>query len=36
MEKSYKPFFTRIIPKDVAEQWLKQAELISKTIQENT
>jgi hypothetical protein len=35
MEKSYKPFFTRIIPKDIAEQWLKQAELILKTIQDN-
>jgi len=35
MEKSYKPFFTRIIPKDVAEQWLKQAKLILKTIQNN-
>lgn len=35
MEKSYKPFFTRIIPRDVAEQWLKQAKLILKTIQDN-
>src|SRR3989339_807886 len=36
MEKSYKPFYTRIISKEVAEQWLKQCKLILQTIQENT
>ena len=36
METSYKPFFTRIIPKEVAMQWLNQANLILKTIDENT
>jgi len=36
METSYKPFFTRIIPMDVAIQWLDQANLILKTIDENT
>ena len=36
METSYEPFFTRIIPKDVAMQWLDQANLILKTIDQNT
>lgn len=36
MEKSYKPFYTRIIPKEAAEQWLKQCKLLLKTIHNNT
>ena len=35
MEKKYKPFFTRIIPKDLAMQWLNQADTILTTIREN-
>lgn len=31
--KNYTSFFTRIIPKDVAEQWLKQCKLLLQTIQ---
>ncbi|AXK60436.1 hypothetical protein [Candidatus Chromulinivorax destructor] len=36
MKKSYKPFYTRIIPKEVAEQWLKQCKLLLQTIHDNT
>lgn len=35
MESSYQPFFTHIIPQNVAIQWLEQASLILKTIQDN-
>lgn len=35
MKKKYKPFFTRIIPKDLAMQWLGQADTILTTIREN-
>lgn len=35
MGKKYKPFFTRIIPKDLAIQWLAQADTILTTIREN-
>jgi len=33
--KTYEPFFTRIIPKDIAMQWLDQANFILKTIDNN-
>lgn len=36
MKKSYKPFYTSIIPKEVAEQWLKQCKLLLQTIHDNT
>ena len=35
MEKKYKPFFTRTIPRDVGIQWLDQANLILQTISDN-
>jgi len=35
MKTSYKPFFTRITPKDIAIQWLNQANLILKNIDDN-
>ncbi|MBP6869621.1 hypothetical protein KBC04_01960 [Candidatus Babeliales bacterium] len=35
MEKSYQPFFTRIISQDLALQWLDQVNLILKIIKEN-
>lgn len=34
--QSYKPFYTRIIPKEVAEQWLKQCKSLLQTIHDNT
>jgi hypothetical protein len=34
--KNYKPLLIRTIPKDVAEQWLNQAQEILKKIEENT
>jgi len=35
MEKSYQPFYTHIISKEAAQQWLDQANLILETIKNN-